>query len=295
MRPSEYMRHRPSDLLKTNPYRHLTPAIVESVRKSGQAETELGQLILAGHDAHALPPHLAPHSTLGVLAALRVGGSDAVRDDELFIDGELEGYMRPDDEVAYVTKTWEEEGRWEGEEERAARKVVQDRNRERAAEKKAIAAALGPEAALTGTRASARRPKSTKATQEMKARLAALTEGLEVGSGNKKSLGKRASRGVDQNDDSNAIGRNKRVRTSLSTSFIPTMDQPYEPPSIDLGEIVGEDGEWSMDEGDGNVDQKVDEQIGGENIDPDLLKIDEQIRLMGGARAYESEDGYESY
>jgi hypothetical protein len=278
MRPAEYMRHRPSDLLKTNPYRHLTPSMIDSIRRTGQgADTPLGQLILAGHDPHTLPAHLAPHSTLGVLAALRSGGAEAVGDEELFVEGELEGYMRPDTEVEFVAKMWEDEGRWEGEEERARRREIEEgkkkRKRERAEEEE-DAGGVASRRSGSGGRGRGRPTRKTKATQEMREKLAALAgiEEEEVSGEDDEAHGRGWSGGGQL--------RSKRSRGS------------------DWETATGTDG-WAEEEearGVGRQEEKeVDPLLG--KIDPELLRMEREMNALRGVGGGEggggSDDGYE--
>lgn len=171
VRPSAYMRHRPSDALKHHPYVHLKPAVMQSIRDAGEANTELGRLILDGYGVDELPVHLAPQSILGSLAALRPNGVDDIGDDELFIDGELDGYVRPDEEREFVSKMWDEEGKWEGLEEiielRERREREERERNERRAERAERRRLNGGKYVRAGR---------TKATQEMMDKLKALAD-----------------------------------------------------------------------------------------------------------------------
>ncbi|KAL7414884.1 hypothetical protein BDY24DRAFT_384910 [Mrakia frigida] len=170
VRPPAYMRHRPSDVMRHHPYVHLKPAVIKSIRESGEPpKTELAKLIINGHTLDDLPIHLAPTSNLGAIAALRVGGVDEIQDDELFVEGELEGYVRPDEEREFVGQMWEDEGKWEGLEEIIALREKRERNeRERDARRLERA----ERRAANGGRYT--RSKKTKVTKDMVAKLAAL-------------------------------------------------------------------------------------------------------------------------
>lgn len=136
LRPSAYMRHRPSDNKQASAFKHLDSTVIDAVRKAHNDETLLGQLLCAGHDVDSLPAFLAPTSVLGAVAALRKGGAEAVEDEELFGDGELEGYVREDEEIDFLRDLWEKEGKLAEMRESEARRAAGELKREGRSERR---------------------------------------------------------------------------------------------------------------------------------------------------------------
>ena len=192
--------------MRHHPYVHLKPAVIKSVRESGEPpQTELAKLILEGHTLDDLPIHLAPTSNLGALAALRTGGVDEIGDDELFVEGELEGYVRPDEEREFVGQMWEDEGKWEGLEEIIALREKREREeRERDARRLERA----ERRAANGGRYT--RSKKTKVTKDMVAKLAALAAREDDGGeGDIASLMKEyGAFGRDEEDEGGLVSMN---------------------------------------------------------------------------------------
>lgn len=143
--------------------------------------TELGRYILQGYGGidRPLPAHLAPKSGLGVIAALREGGADAVGDEELFAEGEMEGYLRGEEERGFVEQLWEEEGRFEGMEEIERKRSVRRRAKEdREQRRSALDLAGSSSSYVLGKRklgGGGKRLRATKASTK----LAALVESLQ--------------------------------------------------------------------------------------------------------------------
>ncbi|CED84861.1 Zinc finger, TFIIB-type [Phaffia rhodozyma] len=178
MRPKAYMRYRPSDYRRKNPYSHLNPDIIRSVLDAQDDSTELGRYILNGYgqNGRPLPAHVAPKSTIGVLAALRPGGVEDIVDDELFLDGELEGYVRDEEEVEFIKRLWDEEGKFDGVDELEVKRASRRRtDQEREARKLAagVESVLGKRKLRAGV--ISRKARATKAS----AKLVAFVESLQ--------------------------------------------------------------------------------------------------------------------
>lgn len=219
LRPAAYMRYRPTAADRQRSL-WLSQDVINAVRTTGNDTTALGKLLCAGLNANDLPAFLAPTSTLGAVAALRQGGSLAIDDDELFTDGELDAYVRPDTEREFLLELWEKDGTSREMDEAATKSVVREEAlRKKAARKRTR---VSTKASSSSQYAGSRR---TKAKQGLDADAIALLLGE---SGSAHAGGGGGSKGDDDvhdDDDGSQAGTGSKLDALVEEFGEPTDDE----------------------------------------------------------------------